>query len=93
MNKKINFKVRLQNPQFIAQIVMSVILPILAYANLTVADLTTWKALGDLLLGAVSNPYCLGLTIVSVYNAIVDNTTPGIGDSQKVLDKTNIKDE
>ena len=90
---KINWKIRLKNPQFIAQVVMSILLPILAYANLTVADLTTWKSLGDLIVGALSNPYCLGLTVVSVYNAIVDNTTPGIKDSERVLEKTNVKDK
>lgn len=90
--KKINWKVRFSNPQFIAQLVMSVLVPILAYANLTVADITTWESLADLLVGAMSNPYCLGLVVVSVYNAIVDNTTPGIGDSDRVLEKNNIKD-
>ena len=39
---KMNLKVRLQNPVFIAQIVMSILVPILGYAGLTVEDLTTW---------------------------------------------------
>lgn len=90
---KLNLKIRLQNPQFIAQIVMSILVPILGYAGLTVADLTTWKALGDVLLGALSNPYCLGLMAVSVYNALIDNTTPGISDSERVLQKENLNDK
>ncbi|WP_122639831.1 phage holin [Romboutsia sp. Marseille-P6047] len=84
---KINWKVRFKNPLFVAQLGMSVLVPILAYANLTVQDLTTWKALGDLLLGAFSNPYVLGLVVISVYNAILDPTTKGINDSLNVLNK------
>lgn len=81
----INFKVRLRNPVFIAQLVLAVLTPILAYAGLTVADLTTWKALGDLLIGALSNPYVLGLVIVSVFNAVTDPTTAGIQDSENAM--------
>ena len=81
----INFKVRLRNPVFIAQLVLAVLTPILAYAGLTMQDLTTWKALGDLLLGAVKNPYVLSLVVVSVFNAITDPTTAGITDSERAL--------
>lgn len=81
----INFKVRLRNPVFIAQLVLAVLTPILAYAGLTVQDLTTWQALGDLLLGALSNPYVLGLVIVSVFNAVTDPTTAGIKDSERAM--------
>lgn len=84
---KINWKVRFKNPLFIAQLVMSTLVPILAYAGLTVQDLTTWKALGDLLLGAFSNPYVLGLVAISVYNAILDPTTEGVNDSLNVLNR------
>lgn len=81
----INFKVRLRNPVFIAQLVLAVLTPILAYAGLTVQDLTTWKALGDLLIGALSNPYVLGLVIVSVFNAVTDPTTAGVQDSDNAM--------
>ena len=81
----INFKVRLRNPVFIAQLVLAVLTPIMAYAGLTVQDLTTWKALGDLLIGALSNPYVLGLVIVSVFNAVTDPTTAGIQDSDNAM--------
>ena len=88
---KMNLKVRLQNPVFIAQIVMCILVPILGYAGLTVEDLTTWKALGDVLLNALSNPYCLGLMVVSVYNALLDPTTQGLKDSQETLEKKSLK--
>ncbi|WP_337814790.1 phage holin [Intestinibacter sp.] len=84
---KINWKVRFKNPLFVAQLGMSILVPILAYAGLTVQDLTTWKALGDLLLGAFSNPYVLGLVAISVYNAVLDPTTKGLNDSLNVLNR------
>ena len=84
---KINWKVRFKNPLFMAQLGMSILVPILAYAGLTVQDLTTWKALGDLLLGAFSNPYVLGLVAISVYNAVLDPTTRGLNDSLNVLNR------
>ena len=80
-----NWKVRFKNPLFIAQIILSVLTPILAYAGLTVKDLTTWRALGDLLMGALSNPYVLGLVVVSVFNAVTDPTTSGVKDSEQAL--------
>ena len=52
---KINWTVRLKNPIWWVQIVLAMFTPILAYAGITAADITTWKALGDLLLGAISN--------------------------------------
>lgn len=81
----INLKVRFKNPVFIAQLVLAILTPILAYAGLTTQDLTTWRALGDLLVGAISNPYVLGLVIVSVWNAVNDPTTKGVKDSDKAL--------
>lgn len=70
---------------FIAQMVLAVLTPILAYAGLTVQDITTWKSLGDLILGALSNPYVLGLVAVSVWNALTDPTTAGLGDSRLAM--------
>lgn len=82
---KINFKVRLKNPVFIAQIILAIFTPLLAYAGLTVQDLTTWNALGDLLASAVRNPYVLCLVAVSLWNAVNDPTTRGTGDSSNAM--------
>ncbi len=82
---KLNLKVRLRNPVFIAQILMAVLTPILAYAGLTVQDITSWDALGKLLLGAVQNPYVLGMIAVSVWNALNDPTTKGLKDSDRAM--------
>ena len=37
----INWKVRIKNPVFIAQMVIAILTPILAYAGLTAQDITT----------------------------------------------------
>lgn len=87
-----NWKVRFKNPLFFAQIILAVLTPILAYAGLTVKDLTTWQALGDLLMGALSNPYVLGLVVVSVFNAVTDPTTSGVADSEQALTYTKPKE-
>lgn len=81
----INWKVRFKNPVFIAQLILAIIMPILAYAGLTLQDLTSWSVLGDILLGAIKNPYVLGLIAVSVWNALNDPTTAGVSDSIQAL--------
>lgn len=91
--KKINWKVRFKNPQFIAQIVISIFVPILGYAGLTARDLTSWAILLDLIIDAISNPYVLMIVIVSVYNAIQDPTTAGFTDSKQALTYTKPKEE
>ncbi len=82
---KINFKVRFKNPIFIAQFILAILTPILAYAGLTLQDLTSWQTLGEVLLGAIGNPYVLGLIIISVWNALNDPTTEGISDSNQAM--------
>jgi phi LC3 family holin len=88
---KINWKVRFKNPLFYVQIFLSIMTPILTYLGLTATDITTWAIFGDVLLKAISNPYVLLLTFVSVYNALIDPTTEGFGDSEIALtyDKPN----
>ena len=80
-----NLKVRFKNPVFIVQLILAILTPILAYAGLTFQDLTTWETLGNLLLGAISNPYVIGLIVVSVWNALNDPTTSGVKDSARAL--------
>ena len=82
---KINLKVRFKNPVFIAQLLLAIFTPILAYAGLTAQDLTTWSALGALILSAIRNPYVLSLVVISVWNALNDPTTTGVSDSAKAL--------
>lgn len=81
----INWKVRLRNPVFIAQILASFIVPILAYFGLRWEDMTSWSALWKLLVDAVQNPVIIVSVIVSVWNAINDPTTAGLADSNRAL--------
>ena len=89
---KMNLKVRVSTPSFIASLVMSILTPILGYMGITVQDVTSWKALGDILIQDIANPYVLGIVDVYLYNTCVDFTTPGLKDSQKVLEKNKIND-
>ena len=80
-----NFKVRFKNPVFIVQLILAILAPILAYAGLTAQDITTWDTLGQLLLGAIKNPYVLSLVAVSIWNALNDPTTSGVKDSDQAM--------
>lgn len=84
----INWKVRFKNPVFIAQLFLSVLTPILAYAGLTLADMTSWSALCQILMDAIKNPYVIILVIVSVWNALNDPTTKGLSDSIQAMTYT-----
>lgn len=80
-----NLKTRFKNPVFIVQLILAVMTPILAYAGITASDLTTWNTLGNILFGALKNPYVLALVVVSVWNTLTDPTTKGLGDSELVM--------
>ena len=80
-----NLKVRFKNPIFITQIILAILTPILAYAGLTMQDLTSWIVLGNILFNAIKNPYVLILIIISVWNALNDPTTAGLKDSQLAM--------
>lgn len=81
----INWKVRVKNPIFWVQVGLAVLTPILAYMGMNLQDLTTWGTVGAVLFEAIKNPYVLGLVAVSVWNAINDPTTAGVGDSKQAL--------
>lgn len=79
---KINWKDR-KNGIFVAQILLSIFMPILGYFGLTAQDLTTWSSLFELIVKALSNPYVLGTIIVSVWNAVNNPTIKGLGDKEQ----------
>ena len=91
--KNINWKIRIKNPVFWIQIGLTIILTILGYAKISAAEVTTWAKLGELIVMTISNPYCLGLVAVSVWNAINDPTTKGVTDSKQALDYTEPKED
>lgn len=80
-----NLKVRFKNPVFIIQFILAILTPILAYAGLTLQDLTSWAKLGQILLEALKNPYVLGLIAISIWNALNDPTTAGLKDSDLAM--------
>lgn len=82
---KINFKVRFKNPIFIVQLVLSILMPILAYLGMEATEITSWAILGSVLFEAIKNPYVLGLVVVSAWNCINDPTTSGVSDSERAL--------
>jgi phi LC3 family holin len=82
---KINWRVRAANPAFWVQIALAVFTPILAYFGMNWGEMTTWAAIGDLLVKAVQNPVIVLSVLVSVYNSLIDPTTKGIGDSERAL--------
>lgn len=90
-----NWKIRIKNPSFWVSVVIAIVTPVLAYFGLTAQDMTSWSAIWDVIVQAVSNPYVLLMAAVSVYNAIVDPTTTGVTDSSRALQydtPNNIKD-
>ena len=80
-----NLKVRFKNPIFIAQFILAILTPILAYAGLTMQDLTSWAILGNIIVDAIKNPYVVGLIIISIWNALNDPTTAGFTDSEQAM--------
>ena len=94
---KINQKVRFNNPVFVGQLILAILVPILAYMGLTLEDLTTWNKVGKVIFEAYRNPYVLMLVLVSVYNTITDPTVSGLSDSKQAMTynkpRKNIKEE
>ena len=83
----INWKVRFnkKNVAFLARFAIAILMPVLAYQNLKLEDLTTFDTLGKLVIALVSNPYLIGLSFVNAFNLIPDPTTAGLGDSAQAL--------
>ena len=90
---RINWKVRAKNPVFWANIALSIVTPILAYLGISWESITTWYALYDIFVQAVSNPVIIVAVIVSVYNALIDPTTKGLSDSEQAMTYTTPKSE
>ena len=90
---KINWRVRLKNPVFWAQLAAAIVLPILAYLGLQWSDMTSWAALGGILVQAVKNPVILVSVVVSVWGIVNDPTTAGLSDSKKAMGYQSPKKE
>ena len=82
---KINWTVRLKNPVFWVQAAAAVFVPILAYFGLSWEDMTSWQAIGEVLVKAVQNPVVLCSAAISLWNAVNDPTTAGLTDSARAM--------
>ena len=84
---KINWTVRFskENKAFYLRLLLAVAVPVLGYFGLKFEDLTSWGAVGEILVKAIANPYVLGLVVANVLNIIPDPTTKGFGDSERAL--------
>ncbi|MBR5535739.1 MAG: phage holin [Clostridia bacterium] len=82
---KINWKVRIKNPVFWANIMMAIMAPVLVHLGINWEEVTTWAKLFEILAQAVSNPAICTAVIVSVWNAVNDPTTAGVSDSDRAL--------
>jgi len=87
----INLKIRLKNPVFIFQFIVSLVTPIVAYLGINLTDITTFSKLGEVVVNAISNPYVIVLIITSITNAMNDPTTTGFKDSDRVQNYNEIK--
>jgi phi LC3 family holin len=86
--KKINWKTRIKHPAFWIGIASVIATPILAYRGANPADITSWDALGRMIVDTVKNPYllaCVGTAALSFLGINTDPTTKGLGDSEQAL--------
>ena len=77
----INWIVRFKNPQFWLAIALSILVPPLAYTGTEFNEVTSWGKFFDILGDGFANPYIVLMMLVGIYNAVVDKTTKGFGDS------------
>lgn len=81
----INWKVRIQNPVWWAQVVSAIVLPMLVALGMSWEEVTTWAKLWEVIVAAFGNPVTVVAVVVSVWNTLNDPTTAGLGDSALAL--------
>lgn len=82
---QINWTVRIHNPLWWAQIVASIVLPLIVGVGFAWEDMTSWATLGSVLLKAIQNPVVVVSMLVSLWNTVTDPTTVGVGDSEQAM--------
>lgn len=88
----INWTVRLNNPIWWAQVVASIVLPLIVGVGLSWEDMTSWATLGNAIVTALGNPVVVVSMLVSLWNTVTDPTTKGIGDSEQARTYTQPKE-
>lgn len=88
---QINWKVRLKNPTWWAQIACAVVLPLVVGTGAAWEDMTSWATLWQTLATALGNPVVVVTMAVSLWTAVTDPTTSGTSDSKSALERTEVK--
>lgn len=83
---KMNMPVRMQNWAFWLGLGAT----ILAAMNVSPEMFTSWELVYVEVINLINNPFRLGCVLVAVLGVLTDPTTPGIGDSQRALDRTHL---
>lgn len=81
----INWKVRVKNPTWWAQVVCAIVLPLIVGTGAQWSDMTSWQTLGATLLAALMNPVVVVAMLVQLWTAVTDPTTAGTSDSPLAL--------
>lgn len=78
---KINIPVRFKNFWFWAGLIGVII----SSTGIDVNTLTSWAAVGNLIVDVISNPVRLAAVIMAIVGVVSDPTTPGMTDSMRAL--------
>lgn len=89
----INWLVRIKNPVFWVQIALALFVPLMTHLGFAWEQVTTWQALGSLILQGLSNPVIVVAMLVSAWNTVNDPTTAGLRDSSLALSYDKPKTE
>ena len=79
--QKLQLSQRAKNIQFYARIVLVSFLPVFAIVVTEPQALNTWDNLGSAILTFVSNPYLIGLWIVTLYQSFMSSISEPIEDN------------
>lgn len=89
----INWKVRIKNPLWWVQVVVAICMPLILGMGYEWQDMTSWATLGSTLWAALQNPVVFVAMLTSLWTAVVDPTTKGLGDSQQAMEYAEPKDD
>lgn len=87
----INWKIRLKNPVFLAQLVCAFAMPLIVGVGATWEEMTTFPTLFETIAAGLSNPVVVVAMLTSVWACITDPTTSGTSDSVSALQRTEVK--
>jgi len=78
---KINWKLRFKNPAFWVGLI-GIFLSAIGVAP---ESLTSWAAVGEMLVNFVQNPVAIGAVVMAFIGVFTDPTTAGLSDSSRAM--------